>query len=95
VWNKESDEFIRFINPGDFRAADVSCGKCHERQVVWSKKGMMTHGGMLWAAALYNNGAYPLKDARFGESYGANGAAQMVLYEPASNARRDAAQGVF
>ena len=30
---------------------------------------MMTTGGMLWGAALYNNGAYPHKDTRFGESY--------------------------
>ena len=28
VWNKESDEYIRFVNPGDFRAADLACGKC-------------------------------------------------------------------
>ena len=33
-WNKESDEYIRFVNPGDFRAADVACGKCHEREVM-------------------------------------------------------------
>ena len=32
---------------------------------------MMTTGGMLWGAALYNNGAYPHKDTRFGESYSA------------------------
>ena len=32
---------------------------------------MMTHGGMLWGAALYNNGSFPLKNTRFGESYSA------------------------
>src|SRR6266511_227412 len=35
-WNKESDEYIRFVNPGDFRAADAACGKCQERAVPWS-----------------------------------------------------------
>lgn len=60
AWNKESDEYIRFVNPGDIRAADISCGKCHEREVMWMKKNMMTHGGMLWGAALYNNGAYQI-----------------------------------
>ncbi len=30
---------------------------------------MMTHGAMLWGAALYNNGSFHLKDPRFGESY--------------------------
>ena len=37
---------------------------------------MMTHGAMLWGAALYNNGGFPLKDARFGESYSEDGAPQ-------------------
>src|SRR5262249_45492015 len=78
-WNKESDEFIRFINPGDFRAADAACGKCHAQEVMWMKKSMMTHGGMLWGAALYNNGAFPMKDARFGESYGKDGKIQAVF----------------
>ena len=31
---------------------------------------------MLWGAALYNNGGYPYKDARFGESYSPDGVAQ-------------------
>src|SRR5262245_49785448 len=83
VWNKESDEYIRFVNPGDFRAADAACGKCHEREVIWAKKSMMTHGGMLWGAALYNNGAYPMKDANFGESYGKDGQIQGLLTRPA------------
>ena len=37
---------------------------------------MMTHGAMLWEAALYNNGGFPYKDARFGESYSADGMPQ-------------------
>src|SRR5207247_5331813 len=53
--NQESDEFIRFVNPGDLRAADLSCGtsSCHTKEVAAVKKSMMTHGGMLWGAALY------------------------------------------
>src|ERR1043166_6734168 len=34
---------------------------------------MMRHGAMLWGAALYNNGAFPLKNYRFGQAYGPNG----------------------
>jgi hypothetical protein len=94
-WVKESDEFIRFINPGDFRAADISCGKCHEREVAWSKKGMMTHGGMLWAAALYNNGGYPFKDARFGESYGKDGQIQMVFTNPPPTPEETRLKGIL
>ena len=38
-------------------------------EVLKVKTSMMTHGAMLWGAALYNNGSFPLKNARFGESY--------------------------
>src|SRR4051812_31402017 len=34
---------------------------------------MMTHGCMLWEAALYNNGAIPLKRSMFGEAYSMHG----------------------
>lgn len=76
--NHESPEFIRFVNPGDLRVAHISCGACHAREVLEVKKGMMTHGCMLWGAALYNNGAVPSKWARFGESYGMTGVPQRV-----------------
>jgi hypothetical protein len=95
AWLKESDEFIRFINPGDFRAADISCGKCHEREVMWMKKSMMTHGGMLWGAALYNNGAFPIKDARFGESYGKDGQIQAVFTNPGPTAEETLKKGIL
>ena len=73
--NHESPEFIRFVNPGDLRVAHISCGTtgCHGREVLENRKSMMTHGCMLWSAALYNNGAIPVKNARFGEAYGMNG----------------------
>jgi hypothetical protein len=95
LWNKESDEYIRFVNPGDFRAADLACGKCHEREVMWMKKSMMTHGGMLWGAALYNNGAYPMKDAVFGESYGKDGQIQMVKTNPQPTLEESLKKGVL
>src|SRR5215510_11081845 len=94
-WNRESDEYVRFVNPGDFRAADAACGKCHEREVMWMKKSMMTHGGMLWGAALYNNGAYPMKDARFGESYGKDGQIQTILTNPAPNIEESLERGIL
>ncbi|HEX5085886.1 MAG TPA: hypothetical protein VFY40_27960, partial [Blastocatellia bacterium] len=94
-WNKESDEYIRFVNPGDPRAADAACGKCHEREVMWMKKNMMTHGAVLWGAALYNNGAYPMKDARFGESYGKDGQIQGLLTNPAPTLEETRTKGVL
>jgi hypothetical protein len=67
---KESREFVRFINPGDLRVADQTCGSCHQPETSAVSNSMMRHGAMLWGAALYNNGGFPLKDTRFGESYG-------------------------
>jgi hypothetical protein len=97
LWLKESAEYIRFINPGDFRVADISCGtnECHEKEVMWMKKSMMTHGGMLWGAALYNNGAYPLKDAHFGESYSMEGKSQAIFTNPAPSPQETLLKGVL
>ncbi|MEI7685154.1 MAG: hypothetical protein WCL32_09015 [Planctomycetota bacterium] len=83
--NHEAPEFIRFVNPGDLRIAHLSCGNagCHPKEVDDNKSSMMTHGCMLWGAALYNNGAVPNKRARFGESYSMNGVPQRVLTLPA------------
>jgi hypothetical protein len=71
----ESAEFIRFVNPGDLRVAHLTCGSsdCHAEIVQKVQRSMMTHGAMLWSAALYNNGAVPFKDARFGEAYAPDG----------------------
>jgi len=82
--NHESPEFVRFINPGDLRIAHISCGtaNCHPREVLENRKSMMTHGCMLWGAALYNNGAIPNKWPRYGDSYSMNGAPQRVQTVP-------------
>ena len=76
--NHESPEFIRFVNPGDLRIAHLSCGSCHPREVLEVRKGMMTHGCMLWGAALYNNGGVPAKWSRYGESYSMCGSPQRL-----------------
>src|SRR4051812_36342987 len=82
--NHESPEFVRFVNPGDLRIAHMSCGttSCHPKEVLQNRMSMMTHGAMLWEAALYNNGSFPLKAARFGESYSMNGAPQRLQTVP-------------
>jgi hypothetical protein len=71
--NHESAEFIQFVNPGDLRVADKACGLCHGEIVRNVGHSMMRHGAMLWGAALYNNGAYPAKNYRFGQAYGLDG----------------------
>ena len=82
--NHESPEFVRFVNPGDLRIAHLSCGtaNCHPNEVLQNRMSMMTHGAMLWGAALYNNGSFPLKQSRFGESYSMNGAPQRLQTVP-------------
>ncbi len=82
--NDESPEFVRFVNPGDLRAARLSCGSkgCHVDEVENVRKSMMATGAMLWESALYNNGVYPEKIARFGEAYTENGSPARVLTLP-------------
>lgn len=95
--NRESPEFIRFVNPGDLRVAKVSCGTsgCHDEIVDQVGKSMMTHGAMLWNAALYNNGAVPHKIPRFGESYTTNGVPQRLITVPQPTAEEIALKGVL
>src|SRR6266567_5460949 len=68
-WLKEPVEYVRFVNPGDLRVAPETCGTlgCHAAETRAVSTSMMTHAGMLWGAALYNNGGYPAKNTRFGE----------------------------
>src|SRR5437660_1611519 len=81
--NHESPEFIRFINPGDLRVAKQACGLCHGEIVRDVDHSMMNHGAMLWGAALYNNGGFYLKNYRFGQAYGADGAPlRLANYTP-------------
>src|SRR5207253_10477736 len=53
------------------------------------------HGAMLWGAALYNNGGYPIKDAGFGESYSAAGAPQSLIQKPQPNAEQRRLKGIL
>src|SRR5690242_15110201 len=87
---RESWEFVRFINPGDLRVAGKTCAgsACHEVESKNVARSMMTHGAMLWGAALYNNGSFHLKDPRFGESYSEAGAPQTLLQTTTEEERR-------
>ena len=65
----ESVDWVRFVNPGDLRAARAACATCHADEVFRVKRSMMTHAAMLWEAALYNNGVIKQKNALFAEEY--------------------------
>jgi hypothetical protein len=77
--NHESAELIQFVNPGDLRVAGRTCGTCHPSEVSRTGHSMMRHGAMLWGAALYNNGAFPVKNYRYGQAHGPNGEALRLL----------------
>ncbi|MGB7351803.1 MAG: hypothetical protein WBC66_18250, partial [Candidatus Acidiferrales bacterium] len=96
-WLRESPEYIQFVNPGDLRVVDKTCGQngCHAQEVYSVRTSMMTTGGILWGAALYNNGSYPLKDEHFGESYSVDGTAQRVKTYPAPNAEETLIKGIL
>jgi len=96
-WLRESYEYVRFVNPGDLRVAAETCGtaECHAAEVLKVKTSMMTHGAFLWGAALYNNGSFPLKNARFGESYSSEGLPQAVRTVPAPTAEETRTKGIL
>ena len=96
-WLQESADYVKFINPGDLRVAPETCGatKCHASEVRAVSTSMMTHSGMLWGAALYNNGGSPYKNTRFGESYDRDGKPQSIKTSPAPTPEETRAKGVL
>ena len=96
-WLRENYAYVRFVNPGDLRVAAETCGTagCHAAEVLRVKTSMMTYGGLLWGAALYNNGAYPLKNEHFGESYSAAGLPQAIHTVPPPTPEETRLKGVI
>jgi hypothetical protein len=95
--NRESFQFVRFLNPGDLRVAETTCGSsdCHSTEARGATRSMMAHGAMLWGAALYNNGGFPIKDANFGESYSASGAPQTLIQIPQPTEEQRRRKGIL
>jgi hypothetical protein len=75
--NRESPEFVRFVNPGDYRVAALACGACHGAIIAAAERSLMSTGAMFFGGASYNNGILPFKHYMLGEAYTRNG-------EPAS-----------
>jgi len=96
-WLKEPAEYVKFVNPGDLRVAPETCGGagCHASETRAVSNSMMTHTGMLWGAALYNNGGYPTKNTSFGESYDRDGKPQSLKTIPAPTAEETRTKGIL
>jgi len=97
AWLREDPIYIRFVNPGDLRIAAHTCGRsgCHLSEVQKVRTSMMSHGAMLWGAALYNNGGFPLKNPHFGESYSENGLPQRLVSVPPPTPEETRTKGVL
>ena len=67
--NRESREYVRFVNPGDYRVARDACGACHLTIIQATERSLMSTSAMLWGGASYNNGILPFKRYVLGEAY--------------------------
>jgi hypothetical protein len=67
--NREAPEFVRFVNPSDYRAARDACGACHMEIIERAERSLMATGAMLFGGAAYNNGILPYKNYVLGEAY--------------------------
>ncbi len=77
--NKEAPEYVRFVNPSDYRVAREACGACHIEVIEATERSLMTTGAMFWGGAAYNNGIVPFKNYIFGESYTRDGQPAKIL----------------
>ena len=71
--NKESPEFIRFVNPSDYRVVQEACGACHQPIINAAKTSLMATTAMFWGGAAYNNGILGFKNYILGEGYSRDG----------------------
>jgi len=81
--NRESPEFIRFMNPSDYRVARQACGACHLGTIAAAERSQMATTAMFWAAGAYNNGILPFKHSLVGEAYTPDGQpAELLAPQP-------------
>ena len=86
--NKESPEFVRFVNPSDYRIVEEGCGACHMETILAAKRSIMATGAMLWGGAAYNNGILPFKNYMLGEGYTRDGTGAAILGPELGDAER-------
>ncbi|MEQ8955033.1 MAG: hypothetical protein RL120_12955, partial [Gammaproteobacteria bacterium] len=77
--NEESPEYVRFVNPSDYRVADEACGACHQEIINAARTSLHSTSAMFWGGAAYNNGILPFKNYILGESYTRDGDAAAVV----------------
>jgi hypothetical protein len=86
--NREAPEFIRFVNPSDYRIVREACGACHLKTILAAERSLMSTIAMFWGGAAYNNGLLPFKNYLLGEAYTREGEAAILAGAPASAEER-------
>ena len=76
--NRDAPEYVRFVNPSDYRVAREACGSCHLPVIQAAERSLMATSAMLWGGAAYNNGILPYKRYILGEAYTREGEPAMV-----------------
>ena len=76
--NDEAAEYVRFVNPSDYRVAREACGACHLPIIQAAERDLMATGAMLWGGASYNNGILPYKRYILGEAFTHDGEPAML-----------------
>ena len=76
--NRESPEFVRFVNPSDYRVAREACGACHLPIIQAAERSLMATSAMFWGGAAYNNGILPYKRYLLGEAHTREGEPAML-----------------
>ena len=76
---EETAEWVRFVNPGDYRVAHETCAPCHAEITDAALKSVMATAGHFWGVATYANGIVSTKRSILGSSYGPDGNAQGIL----------------
>jgi hypothetical protein len=96
--NREAPEFIRFVNPGDYRVARQACGACHMPLIEANERSLMATGAMFFGGASYNNGILPFKRYIIGEAYTPDGEPARLLSAgdpPGTVTEAEAARGAL
>ncbi|HEX5053231.1 MAG TPA: hypothetical protein VFZ65_15760 [Planctomycetota bacterium] len=75
---EEDEDWIQFVNPGDLRVANKTCGPCHATETLRVMKSLMTTSQHFWGTVTYANGIVSTKRSILGESYGPDGTPQQV-----------------
>lgn len=76
--NREAPEFVRFVNPSDYRIVREACGACHLPIIEAAERSLMANAAMFMEGASYNNGILPFKRSVIGEAYTRDGQAATI-----------------